>query len=121
MTERLMARLVFDSDSDLDLPAEELRKAGYEVHRMPMRDLLRYHLDDDHIEAVITGPSTTRSWMRSGVKSRTSPFATAVCASRSAPSKATTSHSSRRSACFGLLSYGRVIAVGNLESLKCSP
>jgi hypothetical protein len=56
MTERLMARLVFDSDSDLDLPAEELRKAGYEVHRMPMRDLLRYHLDDDHIEAVIAGP-----------------------------------------------------------------
>jgi hypothetical protein len=48
MAERLMARLVFDSDTDLDLPAEELRKAGYEVHRVP--------IDDDQIEAVIAGP-----------------------------------------------------------------
>src|SRR6516225_7268967 len=56
MTERLMARLVFDPDSDLDLPAEELRKAGYEVHRVPYSERLRYGLDDDHIEAVIAGP-----------------------------------------------------------------
>jgi hypothetical protein len=42
MAERLMARLVFDLDCDLDLPAGELRKAGYAVHRVPYSERLRY-------------------------------------------------------------------------------
>jgi len=55
VTTKLMARLVFDSNSDPDIAAEELSKAGYTVHRMPDGDLRRYHLLDDHIEAVIAG------------------------------------------------------------------
>jgi hypothetical protein len=55
MAAKLMARLVFDSDSYPDLAAEELSTAGYTVHRMSAGDLRRYSLLDDHIEAVIAG------------------------------------------------------------------
>ena len=44
----------------------------------PDGDLRRYHPLDDHIEAVIAGPPTTRSWAPSGAKSRTSRIAAVV-------------------------------------------
>ena len=58
MTVKLMARLAFASDlddCDPDTAAEELRKAGYTVHRLPDDDRRRYHPLDDHIEVTIDG------------------------------------------------------------------
>jgi hypothetical protein len=91
MATKLMARLVFDSDSYPDLAAEELSNAGYRMHRMSDGDLRRYHLLDDHIEAVIAGSPTRRSLMQSDARSKTSYAPTVAFCLRSARSTAVTS------------------------------
>jgi len=46
-----------DCDLDPDRAADELRQAGYEVHRLPKKYFGRlYHPLDDFIEAMIPGP-----------------------------------------------------------------
>jgi hypothetical protein len=50
-----------DCDLDPDRAAEELRQAGYEVHRLPKKYFGRlYHPLDDFIEATIPGPDDPR-------------------------------------------------------------
>jgi hypothetical protein len=60
---RLMVYVAFGGCSDLphleppdpDTAADEMRRAGYEVHRMPANHPILCDDLDDHIEAVIGG------------------------------------------------------------------
>ena len=63
MTSRLMVYVAFGGCSDIpgleppdpDSAADELCRAGYEVHRMPANHPILCDPLDDHIEAVIGG------------------------------------------------------------------
>ncbi len=52
-----MAYIAFsgDCEPDPDSAAEELRRAGYEVFRMPDKHPILVHPLDDHIECLIDG------------------------------------------------------------------
>ena len=65
---RLMVYVAFGGCSDLphleppdpDTAADELRRAGYVVHRMPTNHPILCDPLDDHIEAVIAGANDDR-------------------------------------------------------------
>jgi hypothetical protein len=55
MKKKLMAYIAFSGgcEPDPDSAAQDLRRAGYEVFRMPERHPILAHPLDDHIECVI--------------------------------------------------------------------
>src|SRR5262245_37782933 len=60
MTAKMMALVVFSGDaSDPDAAAEELRSAGYTIHRLPPNHPTLCHPLDDFIEVTIDTPDDT--------------------------------------------------------------
>jgi hypothetical protein len=59
---KLMAYVAFGGgrEPDPDSPAEELRRAGYDVFRMPDRHPILAHPLDDHIECLIEGSDDSK-------------------------------------------------------------
>jgi hypothetical protein len=84
---RLMALAVFSGDlnPDPDAAAEELRRAGYTIHRLPSHHPILCHPLDDFIEVTIDAPDDTdKGYRYTVVRSNPSLTATAGCAWKSA-------------------------------------
>ena len=66
---RLVVQVSFygdDPQCDSDAAAEALRKAGYEIHRLPPERRQFFRPVDDHVEAITEGPPGPPRWGVSG-------------------------------------------------------